>query len=77
MTELQQAARRSSLTSLWCGLASLIFTVAAALAIWLYPFTGPDLRTDFVLLLVPGGALGIAFTLSGVCELRAAKHRAW
>lgn len=77
MHKFEQAARRSSLTSLWCGLASLIFTVAAALAIWLYPFTGPDLRTDFILFLVPSGALGVAFSLSGVCELRAGKHRAW
>lgn len=77
MNELEKAERRSSLTSLWCGLACLIITAVVAFAIWLYPFTGPDLRTDFILFLVPGGALGLAFTLSGVCELRAARHRAW
>jgi len=77
MSELEQAERRSSLTSLWCGLACLIITAVVALAIWLYPFTGPDLRTDFILFLVPGGALGVAFTLSGVFELRAGKNRAW
>lgn len=77
MNELEKAARRSSLTSLWCGLACLIITTAVALAIWLYPFTGPDLRSYFVLFLVPGGAWGVALTLGGVCELRAGRHRAW
>ena len=60
MAQLEQVARRSSLTSLWCGLACLIFTVAAALVIWMYPFGGPDLRTDFIMFLMPGGALGVS-----------------
>jgi hypothetical protein len=77
MAKLEQVARRSSLTSLWCGLVCLIFTIAAALAIWMYPFGGPDLRTDFIKFLMPGGALGVTFTLLGVCELRAGKHMTW
>ncbi|KZN20511.1 MULTISPECIES: hypothetical protein [Pseudomonas] len=77
MSELQRVARRANLTLLWGGLACLLISVAAAFGIWTYPYTGPDLRTEFCMVLVPGFALGVIFPLWGFCELRAAKKRNW
>ncbi|KZN20560.1 hypothetical protein A1D17_03195 [Pseudomonas fluorescens] len=77
MSKLEHVARRANLTLLWGGLASLLISVAAALAIWTHPYTGPDLRTEFCMVVVPGGALGVVFFLWGLCELRAGKKRTW
>lgn len=77
MTELQRVARRSSLIWAWGGLANLLIALAGALAIWAYPFVGPDLRSEFCALLVPFGGLGLAATLVGWYELRVAKKRDW
>jgi 4-amino-4-deoxy-L-arabinose transferase-like glycosyltransferase len=77
MDKLEHVARRTNLALLWGGLACLLFSVAAALAIWMHPSAGPDLRTEFCMVLVPGGALGVVFSLWGLCELRAGKKRAW
>jgi hypothetical protein len=54
MTELQRVARRTNLMWVWGGLANLLIAVAGMLAIWVYPFVGPDLRSEFCSLLVPG-----------------------
>lgn len=77
MTELQRVARRTNLFSVWCGLATLLIALAGALAIWMYPFGGPDLRSVFCALLVPSGGLGLAATLVGLHEMRVAKKREW
>lgn len=77
MTELQRVARRSNLIWVWGGLANLLIALAGALAIWVYPFVGPDLRSEFCALLVAVGGFGLTATLIGVRELRAAKKRDW
>jgi hypothetical protein len=76
MDKLKHAARRTNFTLL-CGLTCLLISVVAALSIWTYPSTGPDLRIEFCMLLVPGGALGVVFSLWGLFELRAGKKRSW
>lgn len=76
-TPLYLAARRANLTLLWCGLACLLISVVGALAIWAYPYSGPDLRTEFCMVLVPSGVLGVVFSFWGFCELRAGKKRNW
>lgn len=77
MTELQRVARRTNLMWVWGGLANLLIALAGALAIWVYPFVGPDLRSEFYALLLPVGGFGLAATLVGLHELRAAKKRDW
>ncbi|QVN05623.1 hypothetical protein JYG35_18500 [Pseudomonas rhodesiae] len=77
MTELQRVARRTNLIWVWGGLANLLIALAGALAIWIYPFVGPDLRSTFCAFLVPVGGIGLAATLVGLHELRAAKKRDW
>lgn len=78
MYKLEHVARRTNLAShALGGLTCLIISLAAALAIWTYPYAGPDLRTEFYMVLVPGGALGVVFSLWGVCDLRAGKKRTW
>lgn len=77
MTELQRVARRTNLMWFWGGLANLLIALAGALAIWVYPFMGPDLRSEFCALLVPVGGFGLAALLVGWHELRAAKKRDW
>lgn len=75
MTELQRVARRTNLMWVWGGLANLLIALAGALAIWVYPFVGPDLRSEFGALLVPFGGLGLAAMLIGLYELKAARKR--
>lgn len=77
MTELQRVARRTNLMWFWGGLAILLIALAGSLAIWVYPFVGPDMRTTFCAFLVPSGGFGLAATLMGLHDLRAAKKRDW
>lgn len=77
MTELQRVARRTNLMWVWGGLANLLIALAGALAIWVYPFVGPDLRSEFYALVVPVACFGLALTLVGLYELRAAKKKDW
>lgn len=77
MSQLKHAVRRTNLMLVWGGLAGLLVSIAAALAIWTHPYAGPDLRTEFCMVLVPGAGLGASFLLWGLCELRAAKKRNW
>lgn len=77
MTELQRVARRTNLIWVWGGLANLLIALASALAIWVYPSVWPDLRSYFFALLVPLGGFGLAATLVGLHELRAAQKRDW
>lgn len=77
MTELQRVARRTNLMWVWGGLAILLIALAGALAIWVYPFMGPDLRSEFCAFMVPFGGFGLAVMLVGLHELRAAKKRDW
>ncbi|WP_312271580.1 hypothetical protein [Pseudomonas sp.] len=77
MTELQRVARRTNLMWVWGGLANLLIALAGTLAIWVYPFEGPNLRSEICALLVPVGGFWLAATLVGLHELRAAKKRDW
>lgn len=77
MNELQTVVRRTNLIWVWGGLANLLIALAGVLSIWVYPFLGPDLRSEFCALLVPVGGFGLAATLAGLLELRAAKKRDW
>ena len=77
MTELQRVERRTNLMCVWVGLASLLISLAGALAIWIYPFVSPDLRSEFLALLTPGGGFGLSAILVGLHYLRAAKKRGW
>lgn len=77
MTELQKIARRTNLMWVWGGLANLIIVLLGVLAIWVYPFVGYDLRSEFCAILVPFGGFGLAAMSVGVYELRAAKKRDW
>lgn len=73
MNELERVVHRSNLIMLICGLVCLIGSASSAVAIWAHPYSGPDLRSEFCLLLMPGFGLGVVFTLWGACELRASK----
>ncbi|MGE8063771.1 hypothetical protein [Pseudomonas sp. NPDC089569] len=77
MSELKHVERRTNLMFLWGGLACVFISIAGALAIWTYPFAGPDLRTEFCVVLVPGGGLGVVVFVLGFCGLRVAKKRNW
>jgi len=77
MTELQRVARRTNLMFVWGGLAIVFIALAGALAIWVHPFVGPDLRLEFCAFLVPVWGFGLAATLVGLYDLRAAKKRDW
>lgn len=77
MGKREYVGRRTNLAMLWHGLACLLITVTTAMAIWMYPHSGPDLRSEFLMFLVPGSALGVTFTLFGMCELMAGKNKVW
>jgi 4-amino-4-deoxy-L-arabinose transferase-like glycosyltransferase len=68
MNKLERATRRANLALLLGGLASLIICSAVSLVIWFDPNYGPDLRSGFILFLVPAFALGGALALWGACE---------
>lgn len=71
MGKPEHAERRANLSLLWSGLACLLISLLAALAVWTHPYAGPDLRTEFCMMLVPGAVLGVVLSLWGTCELRA------
>lgn len=76
MNELERVTHRSNLVTLICGLIGLISSVSAAVGIWIYPYSGPDVRSEFCLLLIPGFALGVVCTVWGAWDLRASKKKA-
>lgn len=77
MENLKDVARRANLALLWGGIACLIISVAASIAIWMHPYAGPDVSTGFYMMLLPGGALGVVFCIWGLCEMKAEKKRSW
>lgn len=77
MGHLKKQEQRTNLAMVWVGIACLLISAAGALGIWFYPHTGPDMRREFCMVLVPGWGIGVTFTLLGMYELRALKKRAW
>lgn len=77
MNNLKELNRRANVGLFWGGLVCLFLSVAAAVAIWTLPFSGPDLRTEFIMSVVPGALIGIVFSVWGLCELKSARKRDW
>lgn len=76
MNNLERAAHRANLGLLLSGLVCLTICSAIALSIWTDLYSGPDLRSEFILMLVPFFALGAALAIWGTCELGASKTKA-
>lgn len=77
MNNLKEVNRRTNVALVWGGLFCLLLSVAVAVAIWTQPFSGPDLRTEFIMPLIPGVIIGVVFSLWGFFELQAGKKRDW
>ncbi|WP_153897979.1 hypothetical protein [Pseudomonas aeruginosa] len=75
MDKVNCATRISNLALVLSGLGCLVISLAVTVWIWIHPYGGPDLRSEFSMFMAPVFVLGLSLSLWGVCSLNASRKQ--